>query len=101
MSTTTFTRTRRDYDHATDTAQVSVTEIVGNAIQVRGDPRRYKALGLVLTTMPTLFWTPATYGECPSPGDTVLWQSKKYTVRDVDQIAPDGVVIAARIVVGA
>ena len=92
------------HDPATDTwTAPSVTTVTGSAIQVRGDPRRYAALGLVLTTMPTLFFAPTTYGQCPEPGDSVLWplvNGKTYTVKDVDPIAPDGVVIAARIVVG-
>ena len=99
----TFTRTTRTYTAATDTATVSSSTVTGSAIQVRGDPQRYAALGLVLTTMPTLFWAPTTYGEVPLPGDTVVWPEtggSTYTVRDVDPIAPDGVVIAARVVIG-
>lgn len=97
----TFTRSTRTYDAATDTSSVVASTITGSAIQVRGDPRRYKALGLTLTDMPTLFFCPTTYGECPAVGDTVTWTSKRYTVRDVSPIAPDGVTIAARIIVGA
>lgn len=102
----TFTRTRRVYDETTDQSVAVTSTITGNAIQVRGDPRRYKALGLVLSTMPTLFFTPTDYAllangtEFVQPGDTVQWASKEYTVRDVDPIAPDGNVIAARIVIG-
>ena len=97
----TFTRVSRYYDPATDTSIDTSTSITGNALQVRGDPKRYKALNLVLTTMPTLLFAPTVYGECPEVGDRVTWASKPYTVRDVDQIAPDGIVIAARIVIGA
>lgn len=103
----TFTRrTSSGYDGSTDQSVVVETTITGNAIQVRGDPRRYKALGFVLSTMPTLFFTPTEYGleangsDFVQPSDTVVWGSRTYTVRDVDPIAPDGVVIAARIVIG-
>lgn len=102
----TFTRRAQSYTDATDVTTEAVTTITGNAIQVRGDPRRYKALNLVLTTMPTLFFSPTTYtaragtDEFIQPGDTVVWATKTYTVKDVDPIAPDGVVIAARVVIG-
>jgi hypothetical protein len=98
----TFTRRTATYDATTDTQTVAESTIAGSAIQVRGDPRRYVALGLVLSEMPTLFFAPATYGECPAPGDTVVWPDggDTWAVRDVDPIAPDGVVIAARVVIG-
>lgn len=102
----TFTRVRRVYDPTTDTAIPVTTTITGNAMQVRGDPRRYKALGLTLTTMPTLFFTPTDYGleangeAFVQPGDTVQWGSRTFTVKDVDPIAPDNVIIAGRIVIG-
>jgi hypothetical protein len=97
----TFTRTLPGvYSPATDTwTAPTVTTITGNAIAVRGDPTRYRALGLVLTEAPTLFFAPTTYGETPAPGDTVTWTSIVYTVRDVAPIAPDGVTIAARVIV--
>ena len=98
----TFTRSTRTYTATTDVATVAETTITGSAIQVRGDPRRYQALGLVLTDMPTLFFSPTTYGDAPEPGDTVTWPTggHTWTVKDVDPIAPDGVLIAARIVIG-
>lgn len=99
----TFTRSTRTYDAASDTSTVTESTITGSAIQVRGDPERYRALGLVLSTMPTLFFAPTTYGETPQPGDVVTWPEtggSVYTVRDIDPIAPDGVTIAARIVIG-
>lgn len=103
-----FTRSRAGaYDFATDRpGGVVVTTITGSAYQARGNPARYMALGLVLSTMPTLLFTPTAYGlranspEFVLPGDTVLWATQVFTVRDVDPVAPDGVVIMARIVVG-
>ena len=97
----TFTRATRTYTAADDTSTVAETTITGSAIQVRGDPKRYVALGLVLSEMPTLFFSPTTYGETPAPGDTVTWPTggSTWTVRDVDPIAPDGVTIAARVVI--
>jgi hypothetical protein len=105
----TFTRTTPGTHDPTTGAwsDPTVTTITGSAIQVRGDPRRYQALELVLSTMPTLLFGPTDYGlragtaEFVQPGDTTVWGTKIYTVRDVDPIAPDGVVIAARIVIAA
>jgi len=107
MSVTTFTRRTQTQDLTTGLTTAVVTAIDGDAIQVRGDPRRYQALGLVLDTMPTLLFSPTIYGlrangsEFVQPGDRVSWANKDYTVKDVDPVAPDGVVIIARIVVGA
>jgi len=97
----TFTRSAPGtYDAATDawTAPVTTT-ITGNAIQVKGDPRRYRALSLVMTEALTLLFAPTTYGETPAPGDAVTWASVVYTVRDVETNAPDGVTITARVIV--
>ena len=96
----TFTRVRQSEDPETGTMTPVTTTITGSAIQVKGIPARYTALGLVLTTMPTLLFTPTTYGETPEPGDTVSWVGKTYTVKDVDPVAPDGITIIARIIIG-
>ena len=104
---TTFTRTNPGtYDGTTDTfTGAAASTITGSAIQVKGNPSRYAALGLVLSTMPTLFFTPTTYPllangtEFVQPGDTVVWSGQTFTVRDVDPIAPDAYVIAARVIV--
>lgn len=104
-----FTRTNPGtYDAATDTYTTPTnTTVSGSAIGVRGKPDRYKALGLALEKMPTLFFTPSDYGlqaytsDFVQPGDTCVWNGTTFTVKDVDPIAPDGVVIAARIIVGA
>lgn len=85
----------------------STSTITGSAIQVRGDSARYRDLGLVLSTMPTLLVTPSAYplkantDEFVLPGDTVEWNDQTLTVKDVDPVAPDGYVIVARIIVAA
>lgn len=99
----TLTRRTNTLDEATGLVTPTESTITGSAIQVRGDPKRYEAVGLVLQTMPTLFFTPTTYGDTPGVGDQVTWpvtNGSVYTVRDVDVIAPDGVTIAARLVIG-
>lgn len=88
------------YDEATDTysSPTSVT-VPGAAIQVEGQPDTYERLGLVQSSAPTLFFVPTTLGDLPLPGYAVTWAGSSCTVRDVDAIAPDGVAIAATIVV--
>lgn len=100
---TTFTRITQTVS-ASDGAlgTPSTTTVTGSAIRVRGLPETYRKLGLIDSESPTLFFTPTTYGETPLPGDTVVWPvggTKTYTVQDVNPIAPDGVVIAARVVI--
>lgn len=103
----TFTRKTETYDASTDTYTNIVTSTVtGNAIAVRGNPERYRALGLALTKSPTLFFSPTEYGlrafssDFVQPGDTCSWAGQTFTAQDVDPIAPDGIVIAARIIIG-
>jgi hypothetical protein len=98
----TFTRVTQTPDPATGLPTPTTSTVTGSAIQVRGDPDTYKRLELIRSQAPTLFFTPTTYGELPAPGDTVVWPAtngQTYTVRDVDPIAPDGVAIAARVVI--
>ena len=103
----TFTRTTPGtYNPATSTySGASATTITGSAIAVRGDPERYVALSLIPSMAPTLLFTPDLYTlhsftpEFVMPGDTVAWNGVTFTVRDVSPVAPDGVVILARIIV--
>lgn len=82
-------------------------EIPGSVVQVKGDPERYRALGLIESAAPTFLFTPDEYGlrsfteDFVQVGDQVTWNDRVFTVRDVQTIAPDGIVIAARIVAEA
>lgn len=99
----TFTRTTQTLDESTGQVTPTETTIEGSAIRVRGNPNRYVALGLNLQKMPTLLFTPDAYGDTPEVGDKVTWPETDgdvYAVQDVDVIAPDGVTIAARVVIG-
>ena len=101
MSTTFTHETPGTYDPETRTwSTPTSTSCTGAAIQIRGDPERYKALGLVESEAPTLLFVPATYGEAPGVGWEVTWANKDYTVRDISHVAPDGVVIMSRVVIG-
>lgn len=102
----TFTRVVQTYTADTDVMTSTTSTITGSAIQVQSafkqDKDLYEALGLRRSEAPTLFFSPTTYGDVPAPGDTVTWPATNgsvYTVRDVDRIAPDGVLIAARIII--
>ena len=103
----TFTRASAGtYDGVADSFTTATTStIAGQAMQVHGDAQRYDSLGLVLATMPTLFFAPTSYPLAANatafvePGDTVVWSGVTYTARDVDPLAPDGYVITARVIV--
>lgn len=95
----TFTRTTTTVNETTGVVTPSTSAIAGAAIQVGGNPMLYEALGLILSDAPTLFVTPTTYGDLPLPGDTVTWNGIAYTVKNVRPVAPDGVAMAARVVI--
>ena len=96
----TFTRVvQASYDAELDSATLTTSTVIGTATRVRGDPHRYRELGLVESKSPTLFFVPVTYGETPEPGDTCTWDSETYTARDVAVLAPDGVTISDRVII--
>lgn len=96
----TFTRTvHGSYNEETGEATPVVSTITGTAVRGRGDPHRYTELGLVESKSPTLWFVPRTYGDTPAVGDVVEWESEDYTARDVEAIAPDGVTIAAKVII--
>lgn len=98
----TFARVTQTYDESTDRMTSVTTSVTGSGTQIKGDPHIYKALGLRLWEAPTLLFGATTYGDVPAPGDTVTWPAtggSVYTVRDVQPIAPDGVVIGAHVVI--
>jgi hypothetical protein len=97
----TFTR-RSPGTHTATTgrfASASSSSIAGSAVQVASEPEQLRALSLVETDAPTLFFVPSTYGQMPDELDEVTWNSLTYRVRAIQRIAPDGTAIAARVVV--
>lgn len=83
----------------------TVTTIDGEAIEVRGRADEYEAAGLTLSQGTTLFFTPSSYGlqahtpDFVLPGDTIDWNGVTFTAKGINTIAPDGIVVAGRIVV--
>lgn len=103
-----FTRTSRSYAPSTDTSLAGTSAIGGHAIEVRGDPDLYAALGLTLKHALTLLFAPTNYGlgshtdAYVQPGDTVIWNGTTFAVKYVvAPTAPDGKVIVGRIVCAA
>ena len=97
--TFTFT-TPGTYDESTDTWSTPTTDTVtGSAIEIPGNPMTYQALSLVRSKAPSLFFAPDTYGDLPDAGYVVTWGGVAYTVKDVQPLQPDGMAIAATIVV--
>lgn len=94
----TFTRTSQSED-ASGVLTPTVTTITGSAIRVRGNPQTLRALSLINSEAPTLLFTATTYGQRPQSGDTVVWESLTWVVRDVDPVAPDGVSIVDRVII--
>lgn len=82
------------------------TTVEGAAMFVAGDPTVYESLKLIESSAPTLLVAMATYGQViPLRADvwyftSGAWVSTGYVVKSVAQVAPDGVMIVARVVVG-
>lgn len=95
----TFTKSTRTYDGTTGQSTVSTASVSGVAVQVRGDPKEYEALGLRVHEAPTLLFVPTTYGDEPEIGSRVTWNGSEHVVKSVSVTAPDGVVIMARVIV--
>lgn len=88
------------YDETTDEQMApAVTTVTGGAIAEKGSLNKYMALGLSHMSARTLFFVPTTYGQRPSPSSNVTWNGFQYSVKLVEVIDPDGVAIAARVVI--
>lgn len=95
----TFTTTTQAYDPATDTLTPTTSTVAGQAVQVAGDPERYRDLGLIETEARTLLVAPTTFGQVPAVGAAVTWGGVTWTVRWLEPVAPDGTAIVVEIVV--
>lgn len=87
------------YDPVTDQLSGETeSRVPGDAVEVRGDPERYAALGLTPQSSVTLKFAPTVYGGTPTPGSSVTWGGALYTVRACEPLAPDGRTILATVV---
>lgn len=77
----------------------TVSTVAGFALRVKGDPQRYRDLGLTESEAPTLLTVPSTYGGTPALNASVTFGGQTYTVRDVEPLAPDGTAVLCRVVV--
>lgn len=102
----TFTRIRQQHSPASGNVTPTETTIVGEALHtVSGSEDTYRALGLTLHRAATLLFVASeNYGyrahteDFVLPGDTVVLNDVTMTVAKVIPIAPDNIIIAARIV---
>lgn len=80
------------YDPATDTwSGGTVAPVSAPAVQVRSNPMMLLAAQLVITTPVTLIVAgPALGGFVPQPADQFVWGGVTYTVKLVQDTAPDG-----------
>lgn len=100
MIDVTFSRTTRTVDDAGGGSTESTVTIAANAAKVRPNrsgEMRYQQLGITLSKAIVLLTATATYGDRILPGDTVVWAGETWTVKDVDEVAPDGVTIISRV----
>lgn len=91
--------TRSDYNPETGASTLTITTVVGVAIRDKGDPKVYDRLGLIESDAPTLLFVADTAFEVPELGMTGTMAGVKYTVRDVNPIAPGGSAIMTKLVV--
>lgn len=62
------------------------------------DAALYTELGLVQTEAPYVLWVPKVYGQMPSPGNTVTWAGKPWTIKAVKRYRPDNTAIYAYLI---
>lgn len=98
---TTSSNTPATYDSNSDTpaAPPNETTVSGMAVEDSAE-QTYAPSSQVQTATRTLLFVPTTYGELPEPGATCTWAGDGATIVSVDPIAPNGVPIGARVVIG-
>jgi len=77
----------------------TTTTVSGVAMQVKGKGLLYQQLSLIESEAPTLLFSGSPFGALPTLGATVVWNGITYTVRDINETAPDGNAIFARVVI--
>lgn len=99
-SAITFSKTTTPQDDTTGAPGAPVTTTAsGVAIRVKGDPIKYRDLGLTETEAATLFFVPGSQGTLPPLGSSGSWGAYPYIVRDVSPLDVDGLgAIAARVI---
>ena len=99
-ATITFSRDERtDYNPEDASSTITVTSVAGVAVRMPGNPKVYDTLGLIESEAPTLLFAAETFMEVPELGMKGEWGGTKFTVRDINPIAPAGDVIVAELVV--
>jgi len=86
------------YDPIADSGDPVSTSVPGVAMQVKGNPMVYSALGLTEEDAVTLLFAATTYGDAPSLGAVATWAGVARTVRSLAPVGPDGVWIVGRVV---
>lgn len=87
-----------NYDPLTDTSTPPSGSVSGVAIDVKPDLQEYRANGWIVGRTRTLFFVPDTYGQLPEQDMTVSLEGQTFFLKQRVPIAPDGVPIAARLV---
>lgn len=97
-ATVTLTHDPSTYDAGTDTrTDLPPVTQTAPAIETRGDPDRFAALGLTLRNPVTLLVSADGLETPPAPGDVMEWAGLRYAVQDVQPTSLDGAPMAWRI----
>ena len=96
---TTSSTNAATYDPNSDTlaTPVATTTISGYAIEDVGQ-REYQP-GLTHSVRKVLTFIPTTYGDLPAEGASCIWGGETLVVEKVEPIAPDAVVMGAKVTV--
>jgi len=86
------TGTPPTYDPATDTwsGGAAGADVVGRAVQIDGDPDRFAALNLVLVNPVTLMVAASGLTVTPAVGMLFTWGGLTYSLKDKEEVKPDG-----------
>jgi head-tail adaptor len=99
----TFTKavTTSRYDAETNTLDTPpvTTTATGYIKRIGGEPQQRETQSLVEREAPTVLFVPTTYGTLPALGASAHVSADDFFLRSVLPIAPDGVALAARLVV--
>lgn len=96
----TFREDDDTFDPSTDSVtDVSTASVVGHAIELDGDPASYREASLTESNPLTLLFIPDRLGDAPSLHSRVKWNGEVKTVKKRKLIAPQGVVVAAKVIV--
>lgn len=96
----TFRTDEDEFDPATDNiTDVDTTSISGHVVELDGDPMAYREGSLIESNPRTLLFIPDVLGQAPEEESRFDYQGEVRTVRKRKLISPQGVIVAAKLIV--